>query len=356
MQQTEQQKWKEYRDRELAAVTPILARLGYTLDSDQPHIVGERYLMMSARDVGGGGYKLVLNGKDTKTNARVIIKATSDKAAQQEIEKERRARQTITSIRFSYHSFKAPAELLHTHEGPYLISVTEYIEQDKNFLDRSIEEEFALALRAFKIQEGVHATTSAHADEIRSVFGMTNAEMYLTSFRNFNVGVPEAEDFLASHVHTIEQYCGFLTHSDFVPHNLRIHNGDIYLLDYASIHFGNKYESWGRFTNFMMLHNPPLERALVEYVQINRSPEESLSLKCMRVYKLGFLLSYYHANTAKTTGDALTLNQARIQFWTHALTAVLTDTVLASEAVTEYKKVRDSLRTEEEKSRQQELN
>ncbi len=366
MEKSEQQKWAEYRTSEIAAVTPILATLGYTLDHDQRHILGERYLMTGARDVGGGGYKLVLTGKD-KGSTRVIIKVSSDPGGIREIEKERRARRTITNLRFSYHSFRAPREFLHMMRGRHLISVTEYIEQDKTFLERSNEEQFALALRTFKIQEGVHATTYAHAEAIRSVFGMVDAADYRASFDDFKKEVADAgnqpavevledaERFLKEETKTIEQYCGFLTHADFVPHNLRIRGDDIYLLDYASIHFGNKYESWGRFTNFMMLYNPVLEGALVQYVKDNRTPEESRSYRCMRAYKLAFLLSYHARSMRKSTGDAHQLAATRLSFWTGALRSMLNGTSLGQPVIDEYIKKRDALRSDEEKIRQQEL-
>ena len=39
----------------------------------------------------------------------------------------------------------------------------------------------------------------------------------------------------------------------------------------------------------MVHHNPDLEKILSEYVRANRGEEEYLSLRLMRVYKLGFL-------------------------------------------------------------------
>src|SRR6202000_971290 len=84
----------------------------------------------------------------------------------------------------------------------------------------------------------------------------------------------EASAFLREHRVNIDRYTGFLTHTDFVPHNLRIGSGYIYLLDHTSLRFGNKYESWGRFVNYMALYHPALAAALVEYVKRNRSAEE----------------------------------------------------------------------------------
>lgn len=363
------QRWEEYRERELAQVRGLLKNLGFELDEAQVHIGGERYLMMGNRDVGGGGYKLVLNGKRLSDGKRVIIKFSSDPDGIREMESEHRARHLITNLDFAYHVFSAPQEILYSRTSAYAISIVECIEQEHTFLGRPIEEQFALALRAFKTQEGVHATTYAHAKKIRSALGLLNAGEYLRMFSAFKdtatthapnnselgKALSKAQELLKQNKETVEQYCGFLTHADFVPHNLRVADNQIYLLDYASIHFGNKHESWARFLNFMMLHNPPIEQALIQYVRDNRAPEEYLSLRLMRVYKLGFLLQFYASVLNKTSGSTHTLAQERISFWTKALESILDDTPLPEKVISDYQKVRDSLRSEEEKHRQKEL-
>lgn len=362
------QKWEEYRERELRNARRAALAFGYTLDEQQAHIAGERYLMMGNRDVGGGGYKLVLSGKHNPDGKRVIVKFSSDAEGMREIESEHRARHLITSLDFAYHAFSAPHELLFNNEGGHVISVVEYIEQEKTFLDRPLKEQFDLALRAFKTQEGVHATTYAHAKKIRSVLGLLHAQEYIHRFDAFcDAATQHANDaqlaaalrsaraLLTHHKETIEQYCNFLTHSDFVPHNLRVADNQLYLLDYASIHFGNKHESWARFLNFMMLYNPEIERALLQYVRDNRTQEEYLSLRLMRAYKLGFLLQFYAGALSKTDGNLRALAQERIAFWTKALESVLNDTPLPDSVIAAYKKTRDSLRSEEEKYRQKDL-
>ena len=160
---------------------------------------------------------------------------------------------------------------------------------------------------------------------------------------------------LREHEKTIEQYSGFLTHTDFVPHNIRIHDDTIYLLDHSSLTFGNKYEGWARFVNFMTLYNPMLENALVTYVKENRTPEESVSLRMMRIYRLGEIIWYYVQTLEKSTGDLHTLNTARITFWSTVLTHILKDERIPESIITEYKKTRDSLRSDDEKKRQQGL-
>ncbi len=153
----------------------------------------------------------------------------------------------------------------------------------------------------------------------------------------------------------IEQYTGFLTHTDFVPHNIRIHNGQMYLLDHSSLTFGNKYEGWARFLNFMTLYNPPLTGLLTEYVKNNRTSEESVSLRMMRIYRLGEIIWYYIRTLEKSEGDLRTLNEARITFWSTVLTHILDNTPVPESVILDYKNTRDSLRSEEEKKRQQGL-
>jgi len=366
--ETEHKKnWERYRENELTRAGRVAANFGFDLDDRQVHIGGERYLMTQKRDVGGGGLKLVLLGKRTSDGLRVVIKFSTDADGMREIETEHNARILITNLDFAYHTFAAPEELLYKKNTEYAIAISVYIEQQSVFLSRTKEEQFALALRSFKTQEGVHATTYAHAKKIRGALGMINAGNYLRSFAGFvkdtasvhdahlDQTLAQASQFLEAHTMTIEQYCGFLTHSDFVPHNLRIVDNQIYLLDYASIHFGSKHESWARFLNFMMLYNPALEQTLLQYVRDNRSEEEYLSLRLMRVYKLGFLLSFYAGQLGKASSDVEALAKERIAFWTKALVAVIEDEPLAPRVISDYQTTRDVLRSTEEKERQREL-
>jgi hypothetical protein len=154
---------------------------------------------------------------------------------------------------------------------------------------------------------------------------------------------------------TLDQYGGFLTHWDFIPQNFRIRDGKLYLLDHSSIRFGNKYEGWARFTNFMTLYNPPLAAALIQYVALNRTPEESLALKLMRAYRLVELIRYYASWLSRTEGSLHELTRVRIAFWTQALEAILAERELASEVIESYKSKRDALRSPEEKLRQKDL-
>lgn len=364
-----QQEWERYRGRELDAGISVLKRLGFEIDLEQPHTGGERFLMAGQRDVGGGGYKLVLLGTRVSDHKRVVIKISSTREGIKEIQTERRAREILRLLKFAYQTLHAPAEILYVTNGAHTVSVTSHIEQQQNFLSRPLKEQFAFTLQALKAQESVHATTYSHTKTIRTIFGIWGAQDYLDSFeaslttalknapynQTLARSLAKARAFLTDQFDTIEQYCGFLTHADFVPHNLRVHDDNVYLLDSASLHFGNKYESWARFLNFMLLHNRPLEEALLCYVHENRTPEEELSLRSMRIYKLGKLIEYHAMAAAKSSGDLRLLSEKRVEFWRLALESLLENTPLLQEVITNYQHERDSLRSEEEKKRQEAL-
>ena len=164
-----------------------------------------------------------------------------------------------------------------------------------------------------------------------------------------------AHEFIINNLETIDIYSNFLTHWDFVPHNFRVRNHEIYLLDHAALRFGNKYESWARFINFMTLYNEKLEQALLDYVKDNRGKSEYLALRLMRVFRLVEIIWYYASTLANAVGDLHTLNQQRIIFWTKVLESVLADQPVSRNIVEEYKRIRDSLRSPEEKERQKKL-
>ncbi len=359
-------KWKEYCDAELRTASPLLDLWGVELEDEQPHLGGERYLMQNVTTASGR--KLILLGKMRDTGKRLVIKVTSDAGGRRELEHERECRKLLSEIGFAYESFLSPTEIRFEQVGPLTISVQEFIEQERAFLERPIEEQFALALKAFKTQEGVHATTYGHARRIVRHFGEMHSKDYLRLFshfaRNIQASQPNASlesllkrsySFLSENKEILEQYTGFLTHTDFVPHNIRVVDEDIYLLDHSSLRFGNKYEGWARFINFMVLYNRELASALVEYVQVNRTPEESLSLRLMRVYRLGEIIWFYVRTLEKSSGDMRALTAARVRFWSEVLASVLADEEIQETIVTDYIRMRDSLRSEEEKKRQQGL-
>lgn len=359
--------WEEYCASEIRKFTPLLLALGYSLDERQPHTTGERYLMQAVTTIHGR--KLVLLGRDIKTDARVVLKVTSDPSGIEDLAYERRCRAALADMSFAYRHFLTPKELLFVAQDGYVIFIQEYLEQEKPFLELPIERQCELALRAFKEQEGAHATAYRHLKRIQKTFATYHTQDYLETFKKFTVyttrQMPENRELgaLLARAHAelesegirIEQYCNFLTHTDFVPHNFRVASGEIYLLDTSSIRFGNKYEGWARFLNYMTLYNPPLADALTKYVRENRSPEESTSLRLMRIFRLGELIRYYAGWLEKTDGNLHLLAETRIHFWSQVLSAVLSGEKMPEAALDAYKQRRDSLRNMEERQRQSEL-
>ena len=356
--------WEKYRERELAAALPVLEQLGFRLEQEQPHLGGEKYLTRAVTTASGR--KLVLLGRNKQNNKSVVIKITSDPHGIRELEHERKCRLALQKINFAYQIFFSPQEILFVKKRGFAISIQEFLESGKSFLERPIQEQFFLALKAFKAQESSHATAYSHKRFVKKTFGEKNVKDYIQMFNLFKEEMKKimpgrselhalfekTEQFLAANNEIIEQYCGFLTHTDFVPHNFRVIDGKIYLLDHSSIRFGNKYEGWARFLNFMALYNPVLEQALIEYVRNNRAEEEFLSLQLMRAYRLGELIYYYAKTLPNISENLLALNQIRIDFWGKLLRAILENKTLDKNTIEEYKKTRDSLRDEEEKQRQ----
>ncbi|PLX24913.1 hypothetical protein C0580_03760 [Candidatus Parcubacteria bacterium] len=354
-----QKKWQEYKDKELKKLGPIFDKLGFALDREQVHIGGERYV--------SGDKKLVLLGKRINDNKKVVIKVSSDREMIAEIKAEYNGRKILEKINFAYYIFLYPEEILFVETEGYTIFVTEFIEQNKRFIDRPLKEQFFLALKSFEAQEAIQATTYEHAGLIKEHFGFFDAHNYLQKFDKYsrdiltvsenetklNELLSQARKFLVGNKKIIDLYSGFLVHWDFVPHNLRIADNEIYLLDHSSLRFGNKYESWARFINFMALYNPELESVLLGYVKQNRGEKELLSLRLMRVFRLSELIWYYTKSLEIASGDLLELNKKRIDLWTNVLSAVLSEKQVSFDILEQYRHSRDSLRDREEKKRQE---
>ncbi len=363
---TTKESWETYCTEHIAWLTPILTSHGYTLDREQPHIQGERFLMHAITTTSG--YKLILLGIDQE-GKRVVIKASCDEGGIAEINHERLCRNVLAHIDFARDVFHTPSELEYIKTSGYVISIQRFIDQESTFLARPLEAQFMLALGAFKGQEGAHATTFKHRALIANTFGIRSADMYLKTFpeftKNIQQALPDALVFkerletaytiLEKEKTIIQQYCGFLTHTDFVPHNIRIQGTTIYLLDHSSLTFGNKYEGWARFINFMTLYNPPLQKALEQYVKDNRTPEESVSLRMMRIYRLGEIIWYYVRTLKKSENQLHTLNTARIEFWSDVLASILKGEEVPESRIDAYTHTRDSLRSADEKIRQRGL-
>lgn len=367
MQQDAKTSWDRYCATELAILTPLLQRRGYVLEEAQPHLRGERFLMRAATTTGGT--KLILLGRDA-SGQKVVIKATREPSGQEELRHERQCRKTLHTLVFAAKTFHTPTEMDWFSEEGFLVSIQAFIEQATTFLDRPIEEQFDFAIQAFRAQEGTHATTFKHRRIITNIYQQRSAADYIRQFERFTADLlttfPDAQglaetlkrasDKLRTHSARIDQYGGFLTHTDFVPHNIRIApNGTMYLLDHSSLVFGNKHEGWARFLNFMELYHPQLAKLLTQYVADNRAPEEAESLRLMRLYRLGELLWYYQNKLPYCEGNLRTLNEARIFFWADILRATLENTWVSEQRIEDYRSARDTLRSDDEKERQRNL-
>lgn len=348
---------------ELPTISALLKPLGYSLDEQQPYISGERYLM--------SGGKLVLAGTQND-GTKVIIKASQTPDGKKEISSEKRSRDLMRSLAFADKKILIPEELYYGENGGYVFLIMRFIPQEKVFVEHTIEEQFFIALSAFEAQESFHATTYEHIRTIKNVFPVLSSVEYLKDFKRLKESISQkyrdeslmtilqkAEKFLRENIITIDRYANYLTHTDFVPHNFRLAEHSLYMLDcvpnYATIHFGNKYEGWARFINYMLIHSPELERLLGKYVRDNRGEDEYLSLRLMRVYKISFLLDFYARSLSKTTGDLHTLTIARLDYWSGALTAILENRPVAKKMTEKYVATRNALRSKEEKERQREF-
>lgn len=353
--------WETYREKEIARALPSLHDLGMFLDEEQVHTGGERYLM--------SGRKLVLTGVRQKDEKKVVIKVSSFPEGKKEIAHEKTVRDMIDSLPFAHGALLAPREIFFGEQKDVLIFITEYIDQLIPFVTLPLEKQYFFALRVLEEQEGFHATTREHSKTIEKVFASCSADDYVASCALFLHTVREtlgdrsnlialmekACAEISKNKTTLERHGNYLTHTDLVPHNMRVGENGIYLIDYAAIHFGNKYEGWARFLNFMLLHNPPLEKLLLSYVQENRTEDEYLSLRLMRMFKVCFLLRFYALALQKTEGDLRTLTEARIDFWTGVLHALERDMPIDASLRDTYLTKRSILRSPEEVARQKEI-
>mgnify|MGYP001586072084 CR=1 FL=1 len=345
---------------ELKGISDILAPLGFSLDEQQLHIGGERYLMMKN--------KMVLTGIRNSDKLKVVIKVSNHPDGKKEIETEKKSRDTLQSLSFASDTLSMPEEIYYSTQRGYLIFITRFISQEKVFVDHDLEDQFFMILRAFEAQEAFHMTTFEHEQSINKTFQVWLAKDYLRSFKEISAKIgskfketelaqllSECFDFIKKNEEIIEKYSNYLTHTDFVPHNFRISKGMIYMLDGSAVQFGNKHEGWARLLNYMVIHNPNLEKLLLKYIEDNFGQEEYLNLKLMRIYKIAFLISYYVQSLSKTEGDLHKLTMARIDFWFAILKSIIHESPLDQKILDSYIKERDSLRSEEEKKRQKEF-
>jgi len=345
--------------QELTYLSTILKELGFSVLQKQPHISGERKIF--------GSTKLVLICSDKDGN-KVVAKCSRHKIGKKELRREKKIRDHIKKTPFTKDTLSMPKEIFFGTQKNYLIFITEYIEQEKIFVEYSTNKQFLMILRAFEEQESFHATTFEHSLFARLYTSVQKEGVYMKRlskylknikkypyYKNFEKEIEQMLDFFYLNKTLINPYCLFLIHEDFVPHNFRIKDNHIYILDYSALHYGNKYESWARLINYMVIHNPELEQTLIDYIQHNRGNRDYSTLRMMRVFKIFQLLDFYSRIYSNTLGDLHTLTEVRINFWINVGIGVINDRRITKEQLAKYIETRNHLRSEEEKVRQREF-
>lgn len=346
------------RDIIRTQLTALANTLDITLDETQLNVGGERSIMSP--------HKFVLTGTLNSTKKRVVLKCAKHPAGIAETQEEYLIQSTLAELPFAEQELIVPEEIFFGTEGDYIVLVTTFIEQEKVFTDHTLEEQFFMSLHTLECQESLHATTLEHEMSVRDKFRHRSPSFYLDSYRSMSSEIKsqwsegdsildEGLLFLTNNINLLQTFDRYLMHNDLVPHNLRIYNRQVYLLDFVSFRLGNKYESWARFINFMEIHSPQLVPLLLEYVKKDRGEEEYTTLRLMRVYKICFLLNFYTRSLSQTTGDLHKLTRARLTLWQHFLTSVLQDTPILDSVRNTYYEKRSLYRTDEEKERQRQF-
>ncbi len=348
------------RPVEMIRIARLLGRLGFNLEAEQPHVKGERFL--ASPD------KLVLVGRRIKDNLRVIIKMSRLKRAKVEIRREKKIRDILSSIVVIRKTIYLPREIYYGKVGLYQLFITKFISQERVFLSYPLKFQLMTLIKSFQGREGLNGKTFKQIQDIYKDFPLFKARNYLTNFKDFQTSIlahyhtPGIEEALAEGLKCLQEnktligkYCNYLVHTDFAPHNFRITKNHLYTLDCSAFQFGHKYEEMARLLNYMVIHNPALEKRLKSYVLRRRGQEEYLSLKLLRIYKIVFLLKFYTQSLAKTSDDLRALTIHRIEFWEEVLRSVIQDREVNEKILKVYLANRDHLRSDEEKIRQREF-
>lgn len=346
--------------KEINSISVLLKKIGFVLEDEQPHVNGERFL--ASPD------KLVLVGRRIKDNLRVIIKTSSQVRAKEEIKQEKKVRDIISSFEPFKEAILIPNEIYSGKIGKYQIFVTEFVDQEKVFIEHSLKKQFETIVTAYKLREPLNGHTFKVVRKMYKKFPEMKAGDYVSNFKKYESSIleryrtPGIEDamnegfgFVKKNRDLIDSGCQHLVHSDFAPHNFRLCGDSLYTLDCSAFIFGNKHEELARLLNYMTIHNPKLEVKVKEYLLKKYGEKEYLSLRVMRAYKIQFLLNFYTQALSKTSNDLLALTTHRVEFWEEVLRCVMQDRELDSKILKVYLENRDNLRSEEEKKRQKEF-
>lgn len=346
----------------LKELATLLGPLGFALEAEQPHLSGERYLMTKG--------KLVLVGVRQHDGTRVIVKASRHASGREEIQREKEIRDLLASVSFANDTLLFPREITSGEWGAYLIWISEFIPQEGVFAAYPIEEQFFLLLKAFEMQEAFHATTGEHLRTVKNALEVVEGSGYLARFEGFrrdNVAarpgnhaldatLSRAHALLAGEKRLIDVHARYLTHADFVPGNFRVHEHQVYLLDFSSVLFGNRYEGWARFQNYAVIHDPDIAPLIEDYVLKNRGKSHALCLRLMRIYKMGFLIAYYARSLSRTSGNLRLLTEKRLTLWHALLEALVDQRPTPTDLIDTYRMERNALRSPEETERQKDFN
>ena len=350
--------FKENIQKELKALEPRIEALGFELLSKQPHITGERTYQSQTR--------LVLEAIHTESGKKVIIKTSKDPEYKKELRYEKGVKELLERINYADKVLLSPRDLFYIEQDDYIFYISEYIEQDAVFVSHSLEEQFFMILPMLESMETYFISTYEMHKGVAKICPIYDYARYHSLTKEYKTTIekllPEkkalfnrALSYFKNHQKEIEMFTGYLIHDDLVPHNMRIQGRKIYMLDHATMRFGNKYDTWARFLNYMTIHNPELRDKLYEHIKQERDKEDYKAIQAMRVYKTFMILDYYVDVYASSKGNTQELALVRMHFWSDVLKSIIEETLTPYELIGEYRNKRDTLRSQEEKERQREF-
>lgn len=325
--------------------------MGFTLLRNQPHITGERSILSLN--------KLVLLGINSKEK-KVVIKTAYKNKGKRELELEQRVRSDIEKLITRHgNGFTVPKEIFYGTGDGFLFFITEYINQKKIFTRHNLDQQFIMLKNIID---------SKKLSKKSFPWPIYTAKIYLTHLKKniWIISRAYPNKKLTKNLHTVEllfknkkkvidKFSNYLIHDDLMPHNFRINNKKIYLLDYSAIAFGNKFSSWARILNYFTFSNPRLEKKITGDFKKNLTIEELECLHLFRLYKAVTLLAYYTKISKDISGKFLKLTKVRIGFWQNFLAKLLDKKLPTKTEIARYIELRDTLRSEEEKKRQKEI-
>jgi hypothetical protein len=136
---------------------------------------------------------------------------------------------------------------------------------------------------------------------------------------------------------------------------MRVQENEVIILDHSSLVIGNKYESWARFLNFMILFSRDLDKILSTHILTERGEEEFTMLQVMRVYKMMQLIHFYAKSVSKTEGDLLVITLNRLEMWSNNMLDIINGDEISKNRINEHLDILDKNRSTEEKLRHKDI-